>query len=131
MNYTFPLVLFYRTCYRNEGLYFRLTRRTDLPAVALWVADLTGSPGRNAAALRRMLQHEWDTTASIIQRDSWIAMSGEHRLFLLEFSVNENFFVTGPSILFQYPDLASATYSLIQKHFPNSRSAQDYISAPA
>lgn len=121
MDYRFSLVLFYRACYKNERLYFRMTRRTDLPMIAEWMADMTGQPVSRAAQLLSLLQREWDITAGTVRRDSWIGMAGPHRLFLLEEGVERAVYITGPDILFAYPDLQEATWRLIEEYFPRRR----------
>ena len=127
MKYMFPLMLFYRACYKNSGVYFRATRRADLPLIAQWITDMLGRPAADAASLLPLLQWEWDTTVDELQRGSWIAMVGQRCLFLLEADLTAGrgseveYYITGPDLLFRYSDLNAVTHRISRRFLMSRR----------
>lgn len=102
--------------FRKNRIRFRPLEFSDALFICRWVADMLGQSTQWERRFLHLLLEEWQKTEKLTRRTSWMAVSGDHRLFFLELSGEDQIFLTAPKAILENRITALAAWRLSLKH---------------
>ena len=81
---------------KKNRISFRPLELSDAPYIGKWLADTLGQSAGWQRQFLRLLLEEWHATEKLARQMSWMAISGDQRLFFLEIAGEDQVFLTAP-----------------------------------